>query len=63
MRRYLERERVEEQAKEELKLIEEQIFANETATPWHRAQALYSLITRGLPADVTKALLQTRPAA
>ena len=63
VRRYLARERVENQAKKELAMIEENIIGNETATPWHRAHALYRLITGAAPADVTEALLQIRPAA
>lgn len=61
VRRYLARERVEKQAKEELVMIEEDIIGNETATPWHRAQALYSLITGAPLADIKQALLRTRP--
>jgi hypothetical protein len=61
--RYLARERVENQAKEELAMIDEDIIGNETATPWHRAHALYRLITGAAGADVTKALLQERPSA
>ena len=60
VRRYLARERVENQAKEELAIIE-RIIGNKTATPWHRAQALYHLISGAAPADVTEALLQKRP--
>ena len=60
VRRYLANERVENQAKQELERIDE-IIGTETATPWHRAQALYSLITGAPPADVEKALKQDRP--
>jgi len=60
--RYLARERVEDQAKQELEMVEG-ILSAETATPWHRAQALYCLITGAAPADVEKALFQQRPVA
>ncbi len=60
VRRYLERERVDDQAEEELAMIEK-IIGNETATPWHRAHALYRLITGAAAAEVTEALVQKRP--
>ena len=63
VRRYLAGERVENQAKEELAMIEKNIIGNQTATPWQRAHALYRLIIGAAAADVTEALLQIRPAA
>jgi len=39
----------------------EKIIGDETATPWHRAHALYLLIIGAAAADVTEALLQKRP--
>lgn len=60
VKRYLDRQRVDDQAKDELEMIEE-ILGTETATPWHRAQALHRLIIGAAPADVTTALKQERP--
>ena len=60
VKRYLDRQRVDDQAKHELEMVDE-ILATETATPWHRAQALHRLITGAAPADVTMALKQERP--
>ncbi|MBU8541698.1 hypothetical protein [Falsiroseomonas tokyonensis] len=60
VKRYLDRQRVDDQAKHELEMVDD-ILATETATPWHRAQALHCLITGAAPADVTKALKQERP--
>lgn len=62
VKRYLDRQRVEDQAKDELSLIED-ILGDESATPWHRSQALHRLITGAAPADVRTALEQKRPPA
>lgn len=44
-------------------MIDDEIIGNDKATPWHRAQALYQLITGATPDMVKQALLQERPAA
>jgi hypothetical protein len=60
VKRYLDRQRVDDQARHQLEMVEE-ILGTETASPWHRAQALHRLITGAAPADVTQALKQERP--
>ena len=55
VKRYLDGGRVENQARKELEIIEE-ILSKETATPWHRAQALHRLIT-GRGQDAVRAAL------
>lgn len=59
VKRYLDRQRVDDQAKDELDMVEE-ILGSETATPWHRAQALHRLITGQGPDAVRAALTEER---
>jgi hypothetical protein len=63
VKRHLDGGRVEKQAKQEIEIIEE-ILSKETATPWHRSQALHRLITGQRPDAVRAALIAERtPAA
>jgi hypothetical protein len=60
LRRYLNGDGVRKQAEGELEMIDDEIIAEETATPWQRSQALYALITGMGPDAVKQALRKTR---
>ncbi|MBR0670697.1 hypothetical protein [Neoroseomonas soli] len=62
VKRHLDGGRVENQARQELEIIEE-ILSKETATPWHRAQALHRLITGQGPDAVRAAMTEERTPA